>query len=77
MPVGDPPYYQNVPGILKENRLPTRWELALGEFERAQVLPKYLGEHYCRTFARCRRTEAERYHNEISNRDYEWYLRAV
>ncbi|MSQ53381.1 MAG: amidohydrolase [Betaproteobacteria bacterium] len=27
MPVGDPPYYQNVPGILKENRLPTRWEL--------------------------------------------------
>jgi predicted amidohydrolase YtcJ len=27
MPVGDPPFYQNVPGILKENRLPTRWEL--------------------------------------------------
>ena len=57
--------------------LPRRWELALGEFERAKVLPKYLGEHYCRTFLRCRRTEAERYHNEISNRDYEWYLRAV
>jgi glutamine synthetase len=57
--------------------LPTRWELALQALERAQVLPKYLGEHYCRTFVRCRRTEAERYHNEISNRDYEWYLRAV
>ncbi len=27
MPIGDPPFYQNVPGILKENRFPTRWEL--------------------------------------------------
>lgn len=27
MPVGDPPFYQNVPGILAENRLPNRWEL--------------------------------------------------
>jgi glutamine synthetase len=57
--------------------LPTRWELALQALEGAKVLPAYLGEHYCRTFVRCRRTEAERYHNEISNRDYEWYLRAV
>jgi glutamine synthetase len=57
--------------------LPRRWELALRQFEQARVLPKYLGEHYCSTFLRCRRTEAERYHNEISNRDYEWYLRAV
>jgi glutamine synthetase len=57
--------------------LPTRWELALQNLENAKVLPKYLGEHYCDTFVRCRRTEAERYHNEISNRDYEWYLRAV
>lgn len=57
--------------------LPRRWELALQGLENAQILPKYLGEHYCRTFVACRRTEAERYHNEISNRDYEWYLRAV
>jgi predicted amidohydrolase YtcJ len=27
MPVGDPPYYQNVPGILKEQRLPDRCDL--------------------------------------------------
>lgn len=27
MPVGDPPYYQDVPGILAEKRLPDRWEL--------------------------------------------------
>ncbi|MBI3969264.1 MAG: amidohydrolase [Chloroflexi bacterium] len=27
MPIGDPPYYWNVPGILAENRFPTRQEL--------------------------------------------------
>jgi len=27
MPVGDPPYYRNVPDILREKRFPTRWEL--------------------------------------------------
>ena len=27
MPVGDPPYYWNVPGCLRENRFPTRHEL--------------------------------------------------
>jgi len=26
-PIGDPPYYFNVPGILKEKRCPTRWDL--------------------------------------------------
>jgi predicted amidohydrolase YtcJ len=27
MPIGDPPEFENVPGCLKENRFPTRWEL--------------------------------------------------
>ena len=27
MPIGEPPYYFNVPENLKENRFPTRWEL--------------------------------------------------
>lgn len=27
MPIGDPPYYFDVPGILAEGRWPTRWEL--------------------------------------------------
>jgi hypothetical protein len=28
-------------------------------------------------YATCRREECERFHAEISNRDYEWYLRAI
>jgi len=27
MPVGDPPYYRDVPDTLREKRFPTRWEL--------------------------------------------------
>ncbi len=27
MPIGEPPYYFDVPGILREKRFPTRWEL--------------------------------------------------
>lgn len=57
--------------------LPTRWGAALDAFEQAQVLPRYFGEDYCRMFAIMRRAESERFHAEISNRDYEWYLRNV
>ena len=57
--------------------LPTRWDSALNAFEKAAVLPAYLGEEYCRVFAICRRAEAEQFHSEVSNRDYEWYLRAI
>lgn len=27
MPIGDPPFFENVPAILKEKRFPTRWDL--------------------------------------------------
>jgi predicted amidohydrolase YtcJ len=27
MPIGDPPFFENAPAMLKENRFPTRWEL--------------------------------------------------
>ena len=57
--------------------LPTRWPLALDAFDQAQVLPQYIGEKYHRLFGICRREEADRFHAEITDRDYEWYLRAV
>ena len=44
---------------------------------RARVLPKYLGERYHKLYATCRREECDRFHAEIPDRDYEWYLRAV
>lgn len=57
--------------------LPTRWPLALDIFEKGKILPRYLGEEYHRIFGICRREEADRFQSEITDRDYEWYLRAV
>ncbi len=57
--------------------LPTRWDAALDAFEASAVLPEYLGQRYHQLYATCRREECERFHAEISNRDYEWYLRAI
>ena len=60
-----------------EVTLPTRWEPAMSAFEAGKILPAYLGEEYHRVYGMCRREESDRFHAEISNRDFEWYLRAV
>jgi len=57
--------------------LPVHWPQALDAFEAGTILPRYLGEEFSRIFALCRREECNRFQTEISNRDYEWYLRAV
>ena len=57
--------------------LPVHWPQALDAFEAGTILPHYLGEEFARIFAICRREESNRFQTEISNRDYEWYLRAV
>jgi glutamine synthetase len=60
-----------------EVTLPVRWSKSLDAFQAGQVLPRYLGEEYHHLFEACRREEAELFHSQISNRDYEWYLRAL
>ena len=60
-----------------EITLPVRWSESLGVFEAGQILPRYFGEEYHRLFSLSRRDESELFHSQISNRDYEWYLRAV
>jgi glutamine synthetase len=57
--------------------LPLRWEAALDAFEKGSVLPKYLGKRYHELFATCRREECDRFHAQITDRDYEWYLRVI
>ena len=63
--------------IEEKAALPLRWEAALTAFEAGQVLPKYLGKRYRDLYAACRREECDRFHAQITDRDYEWYLRAV
>ncbi len=57
--------------------LPVRWDYALNAFEKARVLPQYLGNEFCDVFAKCKRDESERYHAQVTNRDYEWYLKLI
>jgi glutamine synthetase len=57
--------------------LPLRWSAALDAFDAGEILPRYLGEKFHRLYGICRREEEERFHSEVSERDYEWYLRAV
>ena len=60
-----------------ETTLPNRWDAALDLFDRSKLLPKYLDKEFCRIFSVCRHSECDQFHAQISNRDYEWYLRAV
>jgi glutamine synthetase len=60
-----------------EVTLPTRWNSALELFDRSEIMKKYLDPEFCRIYSVCRHSEAEQFHAQISNRDYEWYLRAV
>ncbi|HEX7061876.1 MAG TPA: glutamine synthetase family protein [Woeseiaceae bacterium] len=57
--------------------IPNRWDAAIERFAKSKVLPRYLGEEYCRTYALNRRDESRRFHNVIPNVDFDWYLRAV
>ncbi|MGH8197336.1 MAG: glutamine synthetase family protein [Steroidobacteraceae bacterium] len=63
--------------IEEKTELPVRWDAALDAFDRGTILPRYLGERYHKLYGTCRREECDRFHSEISDRDYEWYLRAV
>ncbi len=62
--------------IEEKAELPLRWDAALDAFDHGTILPRYLGDRYHKLYATCRREECDRFHSEISDRDYEWYLRA-
>jgi len=61
----------------EEITLPRNWPQALDRFAASSVLPRYLGEEYCRIFETTRRDEYEQFSAVITNLDYEWYLRTV
>jgi len=61
----------------QEITLPIRWEAALDRFKNSEILPEYLGQEFCRVFELTRRSECDQFHAQISNLDYEWYLRSV
>ena len=71
------PMIQEKEKVDYEITLPVRWSSALDVFEAGKILPRYFGKEYHRVFGVCRREESDLFHSEVSNKDYEWYLRAV
>jgi glutamine synthetase len=63
--------------IRLKRKIPNRWDAAIDKFERSKVFPEYFGKDYCQLYAANRRDEARRFHNVISNVDFDWYMRAV
>ncbi len=60
-----------------EPTLPRRWDEALNKFDDGTVFDKYFGAEYLRLFSAVRRDECETFNSLVTNRDYEWYLRAL
>ncbi len=60
-----------------KRKIPNRWDAAIDKFEKSKIIPEYLGKDFCRHYAVIRRDECRRFHNIISNVDFDWYLRAV
>ncbi|MGH8194168.1 MAG: glutamine synthetase family protein, partial [Woeseiaceae bacterium] len=60
-----------------KRKIPNRWDASIDKFSRSKILPDYLGADYCKAYVLNRRDEARRFHNTISDVDFDWYMRAV
>jgi len=60
-----------------KTKIPNRWDAAIDRFEKSKILPAYFGAEYCKQFVTNRRDESRRFHNVVSNVDFDWYMRAV
>ncbi|MDX1480165.1 MAG: glutamine synthetase family protein [Woeseiaceae bacterium] len=63
--------------ITLKRKIPNRWSDAIGRFSRSRVLRDFLGEEFCRLYVGNRKVEERRFHNQVSNVDFDWYLRAL
>jgi len=55
--------------------LPTNWFAAVAALDRSEVLRDYLGGRFVDMYVSVKRTEQARFYEEVTELDYEWYLR--
>ena len=60
-----------------KNVLPSRWCMALDRFEKSEVMREYLGDDFVDLYLQVRRDEEEEFHRQISQWDYDQYLRVI
>lgn len=55
--------------------LPTNWFAAVDYLDKSEVLRDYLGERFIDMYVKVKKTEQARFFEEITELDYDWYLR--
>jgi glutamine synthetase len=70
-PITGDAYQAGIPG------LPESWIVALRLFAKSAFIDAYLGDRYRRLFAACKRQELEVLAGQITDREYEAYLRVI
>lgn len=75
--VEPPPMVREGQIVERDGDRAPHWEEALASFEAARILPGYLGQDFCRTYARCRRLELRQYRAQVPDLDYIWYLGSI
>ncbi|WP_417463465.1 glutamine synthetase family protein [Kordiimonas sp.] len=60
-----------------DNVLPPRWRIALDRLDVSKVMRSYLGDDFVDLYLQVRRAEEEECHRQISQWDYEQYLRVI
>ncbi len=57
--------------------IPGNWFDAIDAFWRASIMKEYFGKPFVDTYCTLKEVEADRFYAEPTQRDFEWYLRAV
>lgn len=56
-------------------KLPTNWYAAVDYLDKSQVLRDYLGDRFIDMYVKVKRAEQARFFEEVTELDYDWYLR--
>jgi len=57
--------------------LPTNWYAAMDRTETSAFLKDYLGQRFMQIYTAIKRTEQDRFYSEVTELDFEWYLRTA
>ncbi len=55
--------------------LPRHWNQTLDAFENSAAMREYLGARFHQMFTAIKRSEYDRYNSQVTELDYDWYLR--
>jgi glutamine synthetase len=72
----EPPVTGNAYDVCRPN-LPDTWIGGLYAFQESGLAETYFGSDYCRLFTSLKLAEREKFNREVTDLEYEWYLRTV